>query len=281
MTTTTTLSGGPTIASSGRLHRRWRHLASDSLTMLGRSLRLVRRDPDELLLSLLLPVMMMLLFVYVFGGAVRVGTDYVTYVTPGVILLCAGYGASNTAIRVSQDMAEATMDRFRSMPIASPTVLIGHVGASVLKSLVTTALVLAVAALIGFRPDATALEWLGAVGVVAAYVLAITWVATFVGLLVRTPAAAGGLGFFMLFLPYVSSAFVPPGSMPWWLRGFAEHQPITPVIETTRGLLTGLGSDATVVGAFGATAALALAWCAGIMVVFLAAAGWAFQRRRQ
>lgn len=258
-----------------------RHVLADAATMIGRSLRLVRREPDELLLALVLPVMLMVLFVYVFGGAMSVGTDYITYATPGIILLCAGYGASNTAIAVEQDMSGGIVDRFRSMPIASATVLVGHTVASVVKNLVTTAVVLGVAHLIGFRADATALEWLGAVGVIVAYILAITCVATFVGVLVRSPAAAGGFGFFMLFLPYVSSAFVPPETMPEWLRGFAEHQPVTPVIETIRGLLVGLGSDGQPVADLGPTAALALAWCAGLVVVFLAGAAWMFARRRR
>jgi ABC-2 type transport system permease protein len=275
-------------ASSGTRPRRpapaprpGRHVLADAATMIGRSLRLVRREPDELLLALVLPVMLMVLFVYVFGGAMSVGTDYVTYATPGIILLCAGYGASNTAIAVEQDMSGGIMDRFRSMPIASATVLVGHVVASVVKNLVTTAVVLGVAFLLGFRADATAIEWLGAVGVIVAYIVAITCVATFVGVLVRSPAAAGGFGFFMLFLPYVSSAFVPPETMPAWLRGFAEHQPVTPVIETIRGLLVGVGSDAQPVTDLGPTATLALAWCAGLVVVFLAGAAWLFARRRR
>jgi len=254
---------------------------ADAGAMVARSLRLVRREPDELVLGLVLPVMLMILFVYVFGGAMSVGTDYVTYATPGIVLLCAGYGASNTAIAVEQDMSGGIMDRFRSMPIVASTVLVGHLVASVVKNLVTTAVVLVVALLVGFRPVATPLEWVAAVGVVAAYVVAITSVAAFVGVLVRSPAAAGGFGFFMLFLPYVSSAFVPPGTMPAWLRGFAEHQPVTSVIETIRGLLVGLGSDARPVTDLGTTAVLALAWCAGLTVVFLGGAAWAFARRRR
>jgi len=258
-----------------------RHVLADAGAMVARSLRLVRREPDELVLGLVLPVMLMILFVYVFGGAMSVGTDYVTYATPGIVLLCAGYGASNTAIAVEQDMSGGIMDRFRSMPIVASTVLVGHLVASVVKNLVTTAVVLVVALLVGFRPVATPLEWVAAVGVVAAYVVAITSVAAFIGVLVRSPAAAGGFGFFMLFLPYVSSAFVPPGTMPAWLRGFAEHQPVTSVIETIRGLLVGLGSDARPVTDLGTTAVLALAWCAGLTVVFLGGAAWAFARRRR
>lgn len=257
----------------------WLRVVPDTMTMTGRALRLARRDPDELLVALLLPTMIMLMFVYVFGGAIEVGTDYLTYATPGVILLCAGYGASNTAIALVQDTAGGIMDRFRSMPVAGATVLAGHVLASVAKNLVTTTMVLAVAALIGFRPGAGPLEWLGAIGVVTAYVLAITCVATLVGVVARTPAAAGGLGFFMLFLPYVSSAFVPPETMPGWLRGLAEVQPVTPVIETVRGLLVGLGSDGRPVEDLGPTAAVALAWCVGIALVTLVAAAWVFSRR--
>jgi len=259
---------------------RWRHLPRDAATMTGRALRLVRRDPEELLVSLLLPIMIMVLFVYVFGGAVQVGTDYVTYATPGVILLCAGYGASNTAVAVTDDMSGPAMDRFRSMSLTGATVLAGHVVASVAKNLVTTTVVLLAAVAIGFRPDAGALEWLAVAGVITAYVLAVTCVAALVGVVVRTPAAAGGLGFVMLFLPYVSSAFVPPETMPVWLRGFAEHQPVTPVIETLRGLLVGLGSDAAPATDLAPTAAIALLWCAGIAGVALSAAAWVFARRR-
>src|SRR5690606_17345065 len=179
------------------------------------------------------------------------------------------------------DMSGGIMDRFRSMPIVASTVLVGHLVASVVKNLVTTAVVLVVALLVGFRPVATPLEWVAAVGVVAAYGVAITSVAAFIGALVRSPAAAGGCGFFMLFLRYVSSAFVPPAPMPASLPGFAEHQPVTSVIETIRGLLVGLGSDARPVTDLGPTAVLALAWCAGLTVVFLGGAAWAFARRRR
>ncbi|MBD5784895.1 ABC transporter permease [Cellulosimicrobium terreum] len=281
--TTSTLpaTSGTRDRRPGAVPRPGRHVLTDASAMIGRSLRLVRRDPEELILGLVLPVMIMLLFVTVFGGAISVGVDYVVYATPGVILLCAGYGASNTAMAVEQDMHSGAMDRFRSMPIASLTVLLGHVVASVVKNLVTTAVVLGVAFAVGFRSDATALEWVAAAGVIALYVVAITSVATFIGVMVHSPAAAGGFGFVMLFLPYLSSAFVPTETMPGFLRGFAENQPLTPVIETIRGLLVGLGSDAQPVTELGSTAALAISWCAGIIVVFLGAAAWAFARKRR
>ncbi|MEE4024985.1 ABC transporter permease [Gordonia sp. PKS22-38] len=266
----------PTPARGGRL----RNAADDLSTMVGRSFRLTRRDPDELIMALVLPTSILVLFVYVFGGAISIGVDYITYATPGVILLCAGYGASNTAIAICQDMTSGAMDRFRSLPIVSATAVGGHIVVSVLKNLVTTAVVLAVAVAIGFRPSADPLEWLGAIGMVVAYVTAITCVAALIGVTVRSPAAAGGFGFVMLFLPYVSSAFVPPETMPTWMRGFAEHQPITPVIETLRGLLVGLGTDGQPVADLGSTAALALGWCALISIVFAGAAAWVFNRRR-
>ncbi len=252
---------------------RARRVGGDALTMIGRSLRVVSRDPDSIIMGIVLPVMLMVLFVHVFGGAMNVGGDYLSYVTPGIILLCAGFGAANTAITVEQDMSGGFMERFRSMPVASTTLLTGHVVASVVKNLVTTAVVFGVAYVMGFRADAGPLEWLGAVGTIVLYVLAITWVATFVGVLVRSPDAASGFTFFMLFLPYVSSAFVPVDTMPGWLQGFAEHQPVTPVIETIRGLLVGTE--------LGNAPALAVAWSVGIAAVFVGLSAAVFARRRR
>ncbi len=259
--------------------RRLRHLRIDATTMTWRSLRMMSRDPDELILALVLPIAIMLMFVYVFGGAMSVGTDYITYATPGVILLCAGYGASNTALAVANDMNGGVIDRLRSMPIVGATVVFGHVAASLVKNSVSTAVVLLVAMAIGFRPSATPGEWLAAAGIVLAYVLAITCLAAFIGVTVRTPAAAGGFSFVMLFLPYVSSAFVPPETMPAWLRDFAETQPVTPVIESIRALLVGVGTGGSPVHHLASQAATGLTWCAGITLVSLSAAGWVFARK--
>jgi ABC-2 type transport system permease protein len=244
---------------------------SDSLTMAGRSLRLTMRTPDALLTSLLRPIMLMLLFVYLFGGAIQTGTRYVTYVVPGVLLLCAGFGASMTAVSVSQDMTGGIVDRFRSLDVAGTAVLAGHVAASVARNLASTVLVLGVAFLIGFRPSAEPLDWLAAAGVLLAFMLAISWLSAAIGLLARSPEAAGGFTFFMAFLPYPSSAFVPIDTMPSWLHGFANNQPVTPVIETLRGLLL----DTPV----GTSPWLALAWCGGILVASVALAGVLFRRR--
>jgi len=243
----------------------------DSLTMIGRSLRHLPRNLESLLMAVILPVVLLLLFVYVFGGAMNVGTQYVNYVVPGIILLCAGFGAGMTAVSVATDMTNGVIDRFRTLPILSSAVLTGHVVASLVRNAMSTALVLGVAYLAGFRPNATPVEWVAAIGVLALFVAAISWLAVCLGLLAGTPDAASGYTFGFAFLPYVSSAFVPPETMPAVLRGFAEHQPITPVIETTRGLLTGTG--------IGMSLWLSLAWFGGLTLACAAWAAWLFRRR--
>ncbi|MGA5423850.1 ABC transporter permease [Streptomyces lavendulocolor] len=242
-----------------------------ALTLTGRGIRLSRRNVDAVITALALPVMLMLIFVYFFGGAIDTGTAYVTYVVPGVLLLCAGFGSSTTAVRVSEDMKEGIVDRFRSMDVGATPILAAHVAASTARNLLSTALVLGVAFLIGFRPSAPAAGWLAALGILLAFVLAVSWLSAAVGLLARTPEAASGFTFLMMFLPYPSSAFVPIDTMPSWLHGFADHQPVTPVIESLRGLLL----DQPV----GTAPALALAWCAGILAVAAGLSGALFRVR--
>ena len=239
--------------------------------MIVRAVRLSLRNIDALVMSLLLPIMLMLLFVYLFGGAIHTGTRYVTYVVPGVILLCAGFGSSTTAVSVSQDLKEGIMDRFRSMGIGAWTVLAGQVTASAVRNVVSTGIVLCVAFAIGFRPHATPVAWLAALGVLLMFIVAISWLSAAVGTLARSPEAAGGFTFFVMFLPYPSSAFVPINTMPGWLHGFARHQPTTPVIETMRGLLL----DTPV----GTAPWSALAWCCGILVVSITLCGMLFRLR--
>ncbi|WP_018500662.1 ABC transporter permease [Parafrankia discariae] len=245
---------------------RW--AAADAAVLVGRGLRHLVRDPETLLLSVILPVNLMLLFVYVFGGAIDTGGDYVDYVVPGIILLCAGYGAAATAVGVAQDTATGVIDRFRSLPISAGAVLTGHVVASVARNAVSTALVVAVALATGFRPDATAVEWCGVIVVLLLFVLAMTWLSVALGLLAGSSQAASGFTFFVLFLPYLSSAFVPTGTMPGPLRAVADHQPVTPVIETLRGLLTG-----TPIGTSGW---LALAWFGPVLAGSYLAAKFLF-----
>ena len=245
-------------------------LSTAPLTMTGRSLRLSARSPEALLTALLLPVLLMLVFVYLFGGAVNVGTAYVEYVAPGVLLLCAVTGASTTAVTVCQDMAGGIIDRFRSLDVSGTAVLTGHVVASVARNLVSTVLVALVAVAIGFRPHTSALGLLAALGVLMAFVAAVSWFAAAFGLLVRAPEAANSAMFGMFFC-YASSAFVPVRTMPTWLRGFAEHQPATPITETVRGLLLGTPT--------GHEAVIALAWCVGLMAVSIALCAVLFRRR--
>jgi ABC-2 type transport system permease protein len=244
---------------------------SDALTLSGRCLRLSRRNVEALLTSLMLPIMLMLLFVYLFGGAIETGTKYVTYVVPGVLLLCAGYGASVTAVSVSNDMTGGIVDRFRSLDVGGASVLAGHVTASVVRNAASTVLVLGVGLLIGFRPHADVLHWVGAGGVLLLFVLALSWFAAVIGLLAKTPEGANGFTFFVMFLPYPSSAFVPIHTMPSWIQGFAEHQPVTPVIETIRSLL--LGTPA------GSSPWQAMAWCGGNLLVSITLAAMLFHRR--
>jgi ABC-2 type transport system permease protein len=244
---------------------------SDVLPMAARCIRLSVRNVDALVTSLVLPVMLMLVFVYLFGGAIQTGGEYVTYVVPGVILLCAGFGSATTAVTVSQDMSGGIIDRLRSMDVGGAAVLAGHVVASATRNAASTLLVLGVALLIGFRPSAAALDWLAAAGIVLAFVLAISWLAAAIGLVATSPEAASGFTFLIMFLPYASSAFVPIDTMPSWIQGFASAQPVTPVVETLRGLLLGTP--------VGSNAWHALAWCAGIVAVSVAAAGVLFARR--
>ncbi|MFB8413696.1 ABC transporter permease [Streptomyces albidoflavus] len=244
---------------------------SEALTLAGRCLRMNRRDPEALFMAILLPVALMLVFVYFFGGAIDTGRAYVTYVVPGLLVLCAGYGSAGTAMRVTEDMRTGVVDRFRSMGVTGTPMLAGHVVASVVRNILATAMVLSVALLIGFRPAADPLAWLAAAGMLLAYLVAVSWLAAGVGLLARTPEGASGFTFFLMFLPYPSSAFVQIETMPTWLHGFAEHQPVTPIIETLRALLLG--------EPVGSAPWAALAWCGGILLVAVAASNALFRRR--
>jgi ABC-2 type transport system permease protein len=240
-------------------------------TMAARCARLTSRQTDSLITSLTLPVMLMVTFVYLFGGAINVGTRYVTYVVPGVLVLCAVVGSATTAVTVCQDMTGGIIDRFRSMDVGAVPLLAGHVAASAVRNVVSWVLALGVALAIGFRPHASVTDWLAAAGVLLAFVLAISWLAAALGLLVSSPEAANGMTFGFMFISYASSAFVPVKTMPWWLHGFAYHQPVTPVIETVRALL--LGAPA------GSHAAAAIAWCAGIGLVSVLASTALWRRR--
>ena len=246
------------LTSPGRDARALRP-GTEEVVFIGRSLKHSLRDPEALTMAIVLPVMLMLIFTFVFGGALDSDASYVDYVVPGIILLCAGFGASSTAVDVARDMETGIIERFRTMPIRSWAVLTGHVVASLVRNLFASMVVVGVALLVGFRPAATAIEWAAAFGIIALYILAITYLYAAIGLAANSAAAASGYGFVLLFVPYLSSAFVPVDTMPAWLQWISNNQPITPIIETIRGLLmhTTLGN----------APALALGWCALILLV--------------
>jgi ABC-2 type transport system permease protein len=261
-----------TVNINGQItHGGFANAVSDSLTMVGRCIRLSRRNLDTLIMSIVLPLMMMALFVYVFGGAINTGTQYINYVVPGIILLCTGYGASATAMSVANDMEKGMIDRMRSLPIRSFALLTGHVTASVTRNATSTTIVIGAAIAMGFRPNGTFVEWLLAIGLLLIYILALSWLAAGFGVIARSVESASVLSFFMLFLPYLSSAFVPTHTMPSFLHAISDNQPITPIIETTRSLLTGtpLGNQGWI----------ALAWSVGLLVVSFTLATSLYRRR--
>jgi len=247
----------------------------DSATMLRRDIRHSLRYPIMSVSGLLVPVFLLLLFVGVFGNTLRAGLGtatpaggrYIDYLAPGILVMTAGSSAAATAINVCIDMNEGIIARFRTMAITRTSVLTGQVLSSLIRTLFSGALVVAVALGLGFRPTATPLEWLAAAGVFAVLTLALTWLTIAFGLQAKTPAGANSLSLIPQFLPFISSAFVPTASMPIGVRWFAEYQPFTPIINTLRGLLTGtpIGNDAIV----------AVAWC-----VALAAVGYVWSRAR-
>ena len=257
-----------------------RYTLSDTRVMIARGLRRSVRDPEAFITALALPVMLMLLFVYVFGGAfnagVRAAGGYANYVVPGLIVLCAGFGAGTTAVAVATDMSSGIVDRFRSMPMASASVLAGHIVASLLRNLLATALVIAVGLAVGWRPVADPLGWAGALAMIVTFILAMSWLAACFGLVVGSPEAANGATFALMFVPYLSTAFVPAGTMAAGLRPIAANQPFTPVIETMRGLWMGHTSTGVAVGH---EAGLAAIYCAAILIVAASVASWLFRHR--
>ncbi|MCU1684076.1 MAG: transporter permease [Amycolatopsis sp.] len=242
------------------------YAASDSATMLRRNLRHALRYPSTMIMSLGVPILLLLLFVGVFGGALGAGlggaakgTRYIDYLVPGIILMTVGYGSSTTALAVNSDLTEGIIARFRTMAISRASVLTGHVAGAMIRTMLSVALVICVALAMGFRPTAGPLEWLATIGVVVLLVLALTWLAVAIGLAAKSPDGASSFILITQVLPFLSSAFVSPGSMSGAVRWFAENEPFTPIIETMRGLLTG--------APIGNSAIIALAWCVGLALV--------------
>jgi ABC-2 type transport system permease protein len=249
-----------------------RHFVRDTSALLGRSLRHIVRSPDTIITTAVTPIAMLLMFVYVFGGAIHTGDGkYVNYLLPGILLITVASGVAYTSVRLYTDVSGGILERFQSMPIARSAILWAHVLTSLIANLVSLALVVLVAVVIGFRSDAGVVAWLGVLGIVVLFTLALTWLAVIAGLAAKSPDGAGAFAYPLLFLPFVSSAFVLTARMPGPVRWFAEHQPVTSIVDTLRNLYADkpLGSDVWI----------ALGWCIGILVIAWALAARTYHRR--
>ena len=248
------------------------HLLGDTAVLTGRSLRHVLRSPDTIITTAVMPIAFLLLFVFVLGGAIRTGSDsYVDYLLPGILLITVASGISYTAYRLFLDVRSGIFERFRSMPIARSAVLWAHVLTSLVANAISLVVVVLVALLVGFRSSAGPLAWLAVAGVLLLFTLALTWLAVIPGLTARSVDGASAFSYPLILLPFVSSAFVPTGSMPGPVRAFAEHQPVTSIVDAIRRLL----AEQPV----GAELWVALAWCVGILLVAWGAATALLRRR--
>ncbi|MFD6137534.1 ABC transporter permease [Isoptericola sp. NPDC060257] len=244
----------------------------DVATMTRREARRSLRSIDGLVTAFALPVLIMSAFVIVFGGAISGGTggEYIDYVVPGVLVMCLGMNSATAATGVAQDMTTGTIDRFKTLPIFSSSALWGHVIASVVRNLASVVVVLLVAIAYGFRPEADLGQWLGFVGFAVLAVVTFTWLCVVFGLVLSVEASMS-VSMIFLFVPYLSSGFVPVDTMPDWLHGFAEHQPFTPIIESVRGLLGGAPDAATIV--------TACVWLVGFLAASVVVGGVLYRRR--
>lgn len=238
------------------------HFLGDTAVLLGRSLRHVTRSLDTIITTVITPVAFLLLFVYVFGGAIDTGPDsgsYVNYLLPGILLITIASGIAYTAYRLFLDMKGGIVERLHSLPIARSAVLWGHVLTSLFATLISLVVVVGVALLMGFRSPAGVLAWFGVAGILLLFTLALTWLAVIAGLSATTPDGAGAFSYPLIFLPFISSAFVPTDTMPGPVRAFAEHQPVTYIVNAIRDLFAQqpVGTDLWI----------AIAWCVGILIV--------------
>lgn len=233
---------------------------SDTRVLLGRSLKHIARSPDTIITTTIMPIAFLLLFVYVFGGAISRGTgSYINYLLPGILLITIASGVSYTAFRLFLDIQSGIFERFQSMPIARSSLLWAHVGTSMVANALSVVIVVLVALLMGFRSPASPLAWLGVAGILALFTLALTWIAVIPGLIARSIDGASAFSYPLIFLPFISSAFVPTDSMPTIVRIFAQNQPITSIVDSIRALLTG--------GSVNSQLWIALAWCSAIAIV--------------
>lgn len=248
------------------------HFLNDTVTLTGRSLRHILRSPDTIITTAVTPVAIMLLFVFVFGGAIETGTSsYIDYMLPGILLITIASGIAYTAYRLFMDLQGGIFERFQSMPIARSSALWAHVLTSLLANLVSLAVVIGVGFAVGFRTGASPLAWLAAISILVLFTLALTWLAVIAGLSAKTVDGASAFSYPLIFLPFLSSAFVPTDSMPGPVAWFAENQPVTPIVDTLRALFAGepVGGEIWV----------ALAWCVGILIVGYLAAMAVYRRR--
>lgn len=247
------------------------HFFADTSVLLGRSMRHIFRSVDTIITTAITPIALMLLFVYVFGGAIRTDTEnYVNYLLPGIMLIAIASGIAYTAVRLFTDMQSGIFERFQSMPIARSSVLWAHVLTSLVANGLSLVIIVLVALLMGFRSSANVLDWLAVAGILALFTLALTWIAIIAGLSAKSVDGAGGFSYPLIFLPFISSAFVPTETMPGPVRWFAENQPVTSIVNTIQDLFAQrpVGSDIWV----------ALAWCLGILIVSYAFAAAAYKR---
>jgi ABC-2 type transport system permease protein len=249
-----------------------KHFFGDTAVLLGRSLRHISRSPDTIITTAIMPIAFMLLFVYVFGGAIETGTDkYVNYLLPGILLITIASGISYTAYRLFLDIQGGIFERFQSMPIARSSGLWAHVLTSLVANLISLVVVVLVALLMGFRSEAGVLAWLEVAGILVVFTLALTWLAVIPGLTASSVDGASAFSYPLIFLPFISSAFVPTDSMPTPVRAFAENQPVTSIVDAIRSLFTGqpVGSELFI----------ALAWCVGLLVAAYALAMTVYRRK--
>ncbi|SEB48636.1 ABC-2 type transport system permease protein [Paramicrobacterium humi] len=249
------------------------HALADTAVLTGRSLRHILRSPDTIITTAITPIAMMLLFVYVLGGAISAGTGepYVSYLLPGILLITIASGIAYTAYRLFLDVQGGLVERFRSMPIARSSVLWGHVLTSLASNLASLAIVVGVALIMGFRSGASVAAWLAVTGILILFTLALTWVAVIAGLSAKTVDGASAFSYPLIFLPFISSAFVPTDSMPGPVAWFAENQPVTSIVDTIRALLTQEPVSADIW--------VALGWLVGILVVAYVVAITGYRRR--
>jgi ABC-2 type transport system permease protein len=245
---------------------------NDALEMTKRSVRHITRSLDQVLSLILFPIMFMLLNRYVLGGSINTGIDYVNYLFAGILVQTLAFGANYTTINLAVDMKEGIVDRFRSLPMASSALLVGHVTADLFRNIISAVIIIAVGFLVGFRPNASAADWLMVAGLALVFTLAISWLSAILGLLVKSLEAAQWIGFVFIFpLTFISSAFVLTDTLPSALQVFAENQPLTHVINAMRALLVGTP--------MGNSGWMALIWNIGIIIVAMPLAVWMFRRK--